>query len=369
VDDTVRGVAILGSTGSIGRQTIEVLEAHPNRFRLVGLVAGRDGAALAAQAAELGIDNTALGSEAAAEMAARDDVDIVVNAVVGAAGLKASVAALESGKRLALANKESLVAGGSVCERALQRGGGEIAPIDSEHAAIAQCLLGRDRNTVERIILTASGGPFRTRSDLSDVTPDDALAHPTWSMGRKITVDSATLMNKGLEVIEAHRLFGFDYDRIGVVVHPQSVVHGMIELKDGSQILQAGPADMRIPIAMALGIGGGPAFARIDLKDVAELTFEPVDEERFPSLGLAYEAGRLGRTYPAALNAANEVAVHAFLDGRIAFTDIVSCVRAVVDAHEPQPADELEGVLEADRLARAKAERVIAGDHAKAVRG
>jgi 1-deoxy-D-xylulose-5-phosphate reductoisomerase len=354
-------VVVLGSTGSIGRQTIEVVQAHPERFELLGLVAGSDSEALEAQVASTGVRHHGLGSEAAVRMAAHEDADIVVNAVVGAAGLRASVAALDAGKRLALANKESLVAGGEVCLAAAASGHGEIVPVDSEHAALAQCLFEQDIAEVERIVLTASGGPFRRRQDLSSVTPDDALAHPTWRMGPKITIDSATLMNKGLEVIEAHHLFTFAYECIDVIVHPQSVVHGMVEMDDGSIIMQAGPADMRIPIQAALAWPDrvAPPFSRLDLTDMGPLEFEPVDHERFPSLRLAYRAGEAGRTFPAALNAANEVAVAAFLEQRIAFQDIPRVVESVLNEHEPQDAWELDSVMEVDAWAREKATQII----------
>jgi 1-deoxy-D-xylulose-5-phosphate reductoisomerase len=360
---TERGkrVVVLGSTGSIGRQTIEVVSAHPERFELLALVAGSDSAALEAQVAETGVSLHGLGGDDAVALAAHEDADIVVNAVVGAAGLRASVAALEAGKRLALANKESLVAGGEVCLAAAASGGGEIVAVDSEHAAIAQCLLEQDIADVERIILTASGGPFRRREDLSDVTPQDALAHPTWSMGPKITIDSATLMNKGLEVIEAHHLFSLAYECIDVIVHPQSVVHGMVEMGDGSILMQAGPADMRIPIQAALAWPDriAPAFSRLDPMEAGSLDFEPVDHARFPSLRLAYRAGEAGRTFPAALNAANEVAVAAFLEGRIAFVDIPAVVECVLDEHEPRDASILDAVMEVDTWARKKATEMI----------
>ncbi|HEV3472988.1 MAG TPA: 1-deoxy-D-xylulose-5-phosphate reductoisomerase, partial [Actinomycetota bacterium] len=232
-----RRVAVLGSTGSIGRQALDVLKMHPDRFELVALGAGSDTQALEQQARAFPGVRTALGVQGAHEIATADDVDLVLNGIVGAAGLKASVAALQAGKILALANKESLVAGGRVCLDAAATGGGTIVPVDSEHAALAQCLEGRSPGSVERVVLTASGGPFRTRDDLSDVTPADALAHPTWEMGPKITVDCATLFNKGFEVIEAHFLFGFGYDAIDVVVHPQSVVHAMAQLVDGSFVM------------------------------------------------------------------------------------------------------------------------------------
>ncbi len=356
-------VAILGSTGSIGRQALDVVRAHPDRLQVVALVAGSDSATLERQAAELGVTDTGLGAEAAERAARLPEVDVVLNAVVGAAGLRASVGALENGKVLALANKESLVAGGRVCLDAAAEGGGTLVPVDSEHAALAQCLALCDRAEVARITLTASGGPFRTRTDVSSVTPEEALAHPTWSMGPKITVDCATLMNKGLEVIEAHRLFGFDYDDIGVIVHPQSIVHGMVELRDSTVLLQAAPADMRIPIQAALlgdaRVDGG--YERVDLAKIGSLEFEEVDDHRFPALALAYRAGRAGRTAPAVLNAANEVAVEAFLHGDLPFDAIAQVVARVLDAHSPGDDSTVEQVLEADRWARKEASESIAG--------
>jgi 1-deoxy-D-xylulose-5-phosphate reductoisomerase len=359
-------VTILGSTGSIGKQAIEVIQAHSELFEVVGLVAGHDADALAVQARELNVDRTGLGSAAAEEMAAFEGADVVLNAVVGAAGLRASVAALKAGKRLALANKESLVAGGDACTRAAMEGGGEIVPVDSEHAAIAQALQGVERSHVKRILLTASGGPFRTRTDLSDVTPDEALAHPTWSMGPKITVDSATLMNKGLEVIEAHHLFGFEYDRIDVVVHPQSAVHGIVEMVDGTMLLEAAPTDMRIPIQSALSWPDRlPYEANLDLEALGSLDFEPVNMQKFPLVEIAYEAGRCGGLYPAVMNAANEIAVQAFLDRAIGFDDIAGVVRESIDeiADEVSAEDlaksDLDAVLHADEGARDVARRMI----------
>ncbi|MGH2749578.1 MAG: 1-deoxy-D-xylulose-5-phosphate reductoisomerase, partial [Actinomycetota bacterium] len=258
---------------------------------------------------------------------------------------------------LALANKESLVAAGEVCLRTARAAGGTIVPVDSEHAALAQCLAGVEMSTVARLILTASGGPFRTRKDLSTVTPEEALAHPTWSMGPKITIDSATLMNKGLEIIEAHHLFGLGYDQIDTVCHPQSLVHGMVEFVDTTTLLQAAPTDMRIPIQAALTWPqrkirlGKP----IDLADVGTIEFEAVDHERFPTIGLALQAGRMGGTHPAALNAANEEAVQAFLERRIAFVEIPKVIERVVEAHASLDGADLEAVLEADAWARRRA--------------
>ena len=349
-----RKVVILGSTGSVGRQTLDVIDAHPDLFEVVGLVARSSEQELAEQASTRPKAVTALGDEGAVELASMEQADVVLNAIVGAAGLRASLAALEAGKTLALANKESLVAGGELCLAAAEKGGGRLVPVDSEHAAIAQGLEGHDRTTVARIHLTASGGPFRARRDLTNVTPDEALDHPTWSMGPKITIDSATLMNKGLEVIEAHFLFGFDYDEIDVVVHPESVVHGIVEFVDGSMLMQAGPTDMRIPIQAALTsperIASG--VAPLDPRSLGELHFEPVDATRFPAVRLAYAAGRQGGTFPAVLNAANEVAVRAFLHGRLGFTDIVAVVEEVLELHGGLDATDLDQVLEADSSAR-----------------
>jgi 1-deoxy-D-xylulose-5-phosphate reductoisomerase len=361
IDRMPRRVVILGSTGSIGAQTIDVIKAHPERFEIVGLVAGHDAQGIERQARELGVTHYGLGAESARALAGLEEADVVVNGIVGAAGLEASIAALRAGKVLALANKESLVAGGEVCLRARDASGAAIVPIDSEHAAIAQCLEGRASEVVARIVLTASGGPFRTRADLDGVTTREALAHPTWSMGRKITIDSATLMNKGLEAIEAHHLFGLDYDRIGIVVHPQSVVHGIVELVDGSMLMQAAPTDMRIPIQAALTWPERLASptAPVSLTDVGSLDFEAVDDARFPAVRLAYQAGRNGRSYPAALNAANEVAVGAFLNEAISFTDIPRIIEQVLESHTPVGAFELEAVLAVDAWARAEAHRRI----------
>lgn len=354
-------VVVLGSTGSIGRQALDVIRAYKDRFMVVGLVAGSDASALEQQAIALDVKRTGLGREAAVEMAALEEADVILNAVVGAAGLEASVTALRAGKRLALANKESLVAGGEVCLAAADGGGGSILPVDSEHAAIAQCLEAAVPGTVEGVTLTASGGPFRERTDLSEVTPSEALRHPTWSMGPKITIDSATLMNKGLEVIEAHWLFGFDFDQIRTVVHPQSVVHGMVHLRDGSTVMQAATADMRIPIVAALSYPDrlDTTYERIDVAAIGQLDFLEPDRLRFPALDLAYDAGRAGSSYPAALNAANEIAVAAFLDGRISFRGITDVVDAVLDKHEAQEVTELASVLEVDERERSVAEEVV----------
>jgi 1-deoxy-D-xylulose-5-phosphate reductoisomerase len=293
-----------------------------------------------------------------------------VNGVVGFAGLGVTLATLEAGKRLALANKESLIAGGPVVQRTRAKpGAGELIPVDSEHCAVHQCLRAQHPEAlagpwVRRIVLTASGGPFRgrTKADLESVTVEEALAHPTWSMGPKITVDSSTLMNKGLEVIEAHELFAVDYDRVDVVVHPQSIVHSMVELTDGATIAQLSLPDMRLPIAYALAHPEriGTPFGAIDWAQVGRLDFEPPDLEAFPCLGLAYAAGRLGETAPACLSAANEVAVAAFLEGRIRWISIPAVLEAVLARHDGAPATTVDDVIDADRRAREVATKVIA---------
>jgi len=366
-DHHPRRVAILGSTGSVGRQALEVIKANRETLTVVALGAGSDQATLAAQAREFDVTRTGLGAEAAEEIARSDDVDVVLNAVMGAAGLRASLAALETGKVLALANKESLGAGGELCSRAAARGGGTIVPVDSEHAALFQCL-SAEGTPATSVVLTASGGPFRERTDLDGVTVDEALAHPTWSMGPKITIDSATLMNKGLEVIEAHHLFGFGFDDIEVVVHPQSVVHAAVRCADGTMLMQAAPPDMRLPIQAALTwpFADSGVTATIDLAEVGRLTFEPVDRDRFPALDLAYRAGRAGGSAPAVLNAANEEAVQAFLDGRIGFRDVTRVVGAVLDAHDPVEVESLADVEAVDRAARRSATELLGATRAPA---
>jgi 1-deoxy-D-xylulose-5-phosphate reductoisomerase len=353
----MRRVVILGSTGSVGTQALEVIRANPDRFEVVGLAAGTNRIELERQASEFGVRQTALGSEDAVRLATLDEADIVLNAIVGAAGLKASVAALEAGKLLALANKESLVAGGEACSAAVARGGGSTIPVDSEHAALAQCLQGRGTTYLRRVIVTASGGPFRERFDLDTVTPEEALQHPTWEMGPKITIDSATLMNKGFEVIEAHYLFGLSYDQIEVLVHPTSIVHAVAEFLDGSMLMQAAPTDMRIPIQAALDDPERheTPLEPLDLIGRSPLEFQAVDHKRFPAIAIAVVAGRAGRSYPAVLNAANEVAVEAFLQGKLAFTDITKVVEFTMAAHEPFDVGDVDAVLEADSWARRQA--------------
>ncbi len=380
----MKSLSILGSTGSIGLQTLDVLRAEPESWDVVALAAGRSVAELIQQAqkwqpqmvvvadadlvpdvqAELPTVQVAAGPEALAEAAAMGEV--VVNAVVGFAGLPVTVAALQAGRRLALANKESLIAAGPVVQRMRQTPGAELLPIDSEHCAIHQCLRSNDNGiaSVSRILLTASGGPFRGLSlqQLVDVTVQRALAHPTWEMGTKITVDSSTLMNKGLEVIEANELFGVGFGRIEVVVHPQSVVHSMVEYTDGATVAQLSMPDMRLCIGYALAY---PArlqvpYGQINWAEFGSLDFEPPDTEAFPCLALAYEAGRMGETAPALLNAANEVAVQAFLNERIRWTEIPHVLQNVLDNYNGTPADSLEAVMQVDHLGRSQAERIVA---------
>jgi 1-deoxy-D-xylulose-5-phosphate reductoisomerase len=359
-----------------------VVASEPERYRVVALGAGRSVEQLAAQAAAVRPERVAIADASlAADLEARvpkgtevwagpealaaiaKEADVVVNGVVGFAGLPVTLAALEAGRRLALANKESLIAGGPVVQVARATPGAEIIPVDSEHAAVHQCLAAGRTDRLSRIVLTASGGPFRGRAaaDLAGVTVSDALAHPTWSMGPKITVDSSTLMNKGLEVIEAHELFGADYDRIEVVVHPQSIVHSMVEFSDGSTIAQLSQPDMRLPISYALAWPdrGGVPFGALDWSAVGRLDFEAPDEEAFPCLGLAYEAGREGGTAPAWLNAANEIAVGAFLEGLISWTSIADVVKETLVRHHGTNPVSVDVVLDADRLAREQARRVV----------
>jgi len=364
----VRRVVILGSTGSVGTQALDVVRSHRDRYEVVGLAAGRNADLLEAQRIEFGVAPEcarvcADDPDALAELAAHPDAHVVLNAVVGFAGLPATIAALESGKRLALANKESLIAGGPVVAAARARGGGEIVPVDSEHSALYQALRAGAPHEVRRLLLTASGGPFRgyTREELELVTVADALKHPTWDMGAKITIDSSTLMNKGLEVIEAHELFGLEFDRIDVVVHPQSVIHGMVEFCDGATIAQLSMPDMRLPIGLALGAPDrlDEPFGAIDWTTLSELTFEPPDVEVFECLALAYDAGRTGGSAPAVLSGANEVAVAAFLGGAIPWRAIAAVVADTLACGTGSVA-EVADVLEADRVARERATKALA---------
>ncbi|MEV5413699.1 1-deoxy-D-xylulose-5-phosphate reductoisomerase [Thermopolyspora sp. NPDC052614] len=388
-DRAPRSVALLGSTGSIGTQALDVVARNRDRFRVVALAAGGGRIELLArQVAEFGPEVVAVadpaavpalrealagrpvkilaGPEGVAEAAAWP-CDVVLNGVTGALGLTSTLAALEAGRVLALANKESLIIGGPLVKRLARPG--RLLPVDSEHSALAQCLwaagpYGPDDRRVRRLVVTASGGPFRgrNRAELAEVTPKQALAHPTWSMGPTITINSATLVNKGLEVIEAHLLFDIEYARISVMVHPQSVVHSMVEYTDGSTIAQASPPDMRLPIALALGWpervpGAAPA---VDWTRAHTWTFDPLDDEAFPAVALARSAGESGGTAPAVYNAANEVCVEAFLQGRLPFTGIVDTIASVVGEHDVLPASSVEEVLAADEWARARARELTA---------
>jgi 1-deoxy-D-xylulose-5-phosphate reductoisomerase len=374
------GVALLGCTGSIGRSALAVIGRHADRFRIVALAAHRSCTELAELVARhrpalaVLVDDRALNGEAPPgvrtgraallDAAAHPDVDVVINAVVGAAGLEATLAALAAGKRLALANKESLVAGGPLVLAALRAGGGELVPVDSEHSAILQCIAGSAHHGVERIVLTASGGPFREWSleRLRAATPAEALRHPTWDMGAKITIDSATLANKALEVIEAHYLFDIDYDAIDVVVHPQSIIHSMVEFVDGSVLAQLGFPTMELPILYALTHPErlpDDGVRRFDPVAAGDLTFHAVDGVRFPAYRLGVQAGRTGGTAPAVFNAANEVAVAAFLRGQLSFGGIGDVITQVLDAHSAEAVTELETVLTADRWAREQTDAAV----------
>ncbi len=393
-----RDLVLLGSTGSVGTQALDVVRANPERFRVVGLAAGgSQPALLAAQVIEFGVPvvgvargtavqdvQLALYAEAqrrnyahgdfklprivagpdAAEQVAALPADIVLNAITGAVGLRPTLAALEAGATLALANKESLIIGGEVVMSAAKPG--QIVPVDSEHSAIAQCLRGGRADEVRRLVITASGGPFRgrQREDLAAVTPEQAMAHPTWDMGPMVTTNSSTLANKGLEVIEAHLLFGVAYDDIEVVVHPQSLIHSMVEFRDGSTLAQASPPDMRLPISLALGWPDRLADAAqpVDWSQPHTWEFEPVDGAAFPLLGLATAAGRAGGVLPAVFNAANEVAVQAFWDHRLGYLGIADTVSTVLAAHDvPSQGGALtvDDVLDADRWARNRATEVV----------
>jgi len=365
-------VAIAGSSGSVGTQTIDVIAADPGRYEVTALSVSTAADTVVAQARALNPQLVVVADETARRQVASElpgiDVsddpsalaeaaDVVVNGIVGFAGLAVTVATLRAGKRLALANKESLIAAGPVVAPLRSTPGAELVPVDSEHCAIHQCLrAGAGSHEVARLLVTASGGPFRGRTldDLADATVDEALAHPTWSMGPKITVDSSTLMNKGLEVIEAHELFGLDFDQIDVVVHPQSVVHSMVEYTDGSTIAQLGMPDMRLPIEYALAYPdrGAVPFGRIDWSTLGSLDFDVPDMTTFRCLALCYEAGRIGGTAPAWLSAADEVAVDAFLDRRIGWRAIADVCDAVISRHDAGAASTLDDIIDADRTAR-----------------
>jgi 1-deoxy-D-xylulose-5-phosphate reductoisomerase len=351
----MKRVAVLGVTGSIGRQALEVIEANP-ALELVAASSGSQRIEGLAPLTQVGGDPT--------ELLERAQPDVVLNGIVGFAGVTATLWTLERGIDLALANKESLVAAGELATAAWERGGGRLLPVDSEHSGVFQCLEGRDRRTVLSVVLTASGGPFRgrNRSELEDVTPDDALAHPTWRMGPKITVDSATLANKGLEVIEAHFLFGLEYGRIEVVIQPTSVVHALVRFRDGAALAHLGYPDMRVPISYALTYPERAAvdLPQLDLASGLTLEFKPVDANAFPLLGLARRAGELGGTYPCVFNAANEVAVAGFLERRLPFLGIAEVVEETLEQSAGAPARDLEDLVEADARARRIAERGMA---------
>jgi 1-deoxy-D-xylulose-5-phosphate reductoisomerase len=377
----VKRLAILGATGSIGRSALSVVDAHPERLRVVGLAAGDNAELLAEQARQYSPRVVALATSQAADrfrssyptfaghvevgadglvaVAMADEADIVLCASSGTAALEAVLAAIEAGKTIALANKEILVMAGALVTAAAARRAVAVLPVDSEHNAIHQCLHARGAHEVRRLVLTASGGPFRHMStaELEQVRPEAALQHPTWRMGRKITIDSATLMNKGLEVIEAHWLFGVDADRIDVMIHPQSIVHSMVELMDGSVIAQLGVTDMRLPIQYACSYPDrwDGALPRLDLVRAGRLEFDEPDQARFPCLRLAYRALREGATCPVVLNAANEVAVAAFLDGRLGFTMIPAMIERVMNDHRPEPVSSVDLVRRVDAWARERA--------------
>ena len=358
----MRRIIVLGSTGSIGTQALDVIRANPRRFELVGLAAGSNAEMMATQAAQFQVEDTALGAVEAEQLVRDVEADVVLNAITGSIGLGSTLAALKAGRTLALANKESLIVGGELVLQAAAPG--QIVPVDSEHSALAQALLAGTHAEVRRLVVTASGGPFRGRgrAELSDVTPAEALAHPTWDMGRMVTTNSATLVNKGLEVIEAHLLFDVAYDDIDVVVHPQSIVHSMVEFIDGSTIAQASPPDMRLPISLGLDwpnrVGG--VGRPLDWTKASSWTFEPLDNTAFPSVALAKAVGRAGATFPAVYNAANEQAVDAFHEGRLSFLGIVDTIARVVDAHEPPDTLTVDSLAAAESWAREKADRLIA---------
>ena len=358
----MRRVIVLGSSGSIGTQALDVIRANRDRFTLVGLSTGSNVETLRSQAAEFAVEHTALGAEDSAQLVRDVEADVVLNGITGSVGLGPTLAALEAGRTLALANKESLIVGGALVKALAAPG--QIVPVDSEHSAIAQALRAGESREVRRLVVTASGGPFRGRgrSELADVTPEQALAHPNFAMGRVITTNSATLVNKGLEVIEAHLLFDVPYDRIDVVVHPQQYIHSMVEFHDGSTIAQAGPPRMLVPIA--LGLSWPERLADVDVPidwtRAQSWEFEPLDDDAFPAVRLARRAGEAGGTHPAVYNAANEQAVDAFHDGRLPFLGIVDTVDAVLERHEAPSELSLEALAHAEAWARRTADALIA---------
>ena len=360
----MKRIIVLGSTGSIGTQALEIIASNPDKFEVAGLVANRNGDLLAEQAKKFGVsgEQAVIGADAAVQLIENTDADVVLNGITGSVGLKPTLAALKSGKRLALANKESLIVGGQLVLNLADPG--QIVPVDSEHSALAQCLLSGNRSEVAKLILTASGGPFRgfTREQLSQVTPAQALKHPTWNMGKVVTTNSATMVNKGLEIIEAHLLFGVPFEQIAVTVHPQSVVHSMVEFVDGSIIAQCSPPDMKLPIALGLTWPNRieSVSSPVDFTKSHSWQFEPLDENVFVAVALARQVGKAGSTYPAVYNAANEEAVEAFHQGSIRFTEITEVIEAVIEKHEPERELTLEGVLAAEVWARETANHLIA---------
>jgi 1-deoxy-D-xylulose-5-phosphate reductoisomerase len=382
----MKRIVVLGATGSIGRAALEVIERFPDRFQVVGLSSQANVTGLAELVHKFHAEEAVIASEvqaqsvqelfpsfcrlsfgemALSQLAAREDVDLVLVSVVGIAGLLPTLQALRKGKTVALATKEALVAGGKLVRRALSEGKGLLLPVDSEHSAIFQCLQGNSPESLEKIILTASGGPFYGKSQeaLEKVTVDEALAHPVWRMGKKVTIDSATLMNKGLEVIEAHYLFDLPPERIEVLIHPRSIVHSLVQFRDGAMLAQLSLPDMRLPIQFALLFPERlPSLVQpLDLSQVKRLDFEKADPERFPALKLAYQVLSSGGTFPTVLSAADEIAVQAFLEGRITFPRIVEVVEEVLSRHSPYPGNTLQEALEADRWARKEAEKIISG--------
>ena len=376
----IKRVAVLGSTGSIGRQTLEVINAFPHHFRIIGLAAGKNLDLLAEQVnqfkprfvhlqdkSQTRLTNAEYEFLSLEEMASHPEIDIVVMATSGKWGLHPTLAAVKAGKRLALANKESLVMAGEIIVSEAKRNGAQIIPIDSEHSAIWQCLKGETQKPTQ-IILTASGGPFYhySQAKLNKVTAEQALKHPSWRMGRKVTIDSATLMNKGLEVIEAHWLFDIPFDNINVLIHPQSIVHSMVEFSDGSVKAQLSYPDMRLPIQYALSYPErlpNPQLPRLNWETSKDLSFEPPDLDTFPCLKLAIEAGRRGGTYPAVLCGADEVAVELFLSGRIKFTDIARLITPALEAHQATSHPTVEEILAADSWARERVMPLVSGDN------
>lgn len=388
----MKNISLLGSTGSIGTQTLDVIRQHKGKFSVSGLACNNELEIISSQAREFGPELISVGDpeteeklkeivkgstevvsgeNGLKEVATLESAHTVVGAVVGFLGLRPTIAAIRAGKNIALANKETLVAGGSIVMDEVAKADVVLTPIDSEHSAIFQCLNGEKRKSVSKIIITCSGGPFKFKkaNELENVTVEQALGHPTWKMGKKITIDSATLMNKGLEIIEAHWLYSMPYEKIESIMHPQSIVHSMVEFEDGSIIAQLGTHDMRTPIQYALSYPERISndFPRLDLLKTKNLEFFPLDEETFTCLGLAKEAGNIGGTMPTALNAANEEAVYAFLEGKIGFLDIARVVRRGIDCHKSVAKPELEEIFEADKKARGDAKKLIEETAAKKV--